>query len=485
MTKYIYIALISLLSTSLALAQNSVDVLRYSQTNVGGTARSLAHGGAFGAVGADFSSLSINPAGIGLYKKSELSLTPTFYLSNTSSDLNGFKGSDRKNNFNMNNYGLVFVAGDKSKKGWKFFQFGVGVNRLANFNHRYQITNENATSSLMSDYQIKAYGQHPDDLDPFSTNLAWYNYLLNDTVRLANGALAYTSPLADGGAYQELNKNTWGSINELTMSFGTTYNDVFYIGGSVGFPFLRYYEETSYMEEDRADTIANFYKFIKDDYLETHGNGVNFKFGVIVRPTGWIRLGLAFHSPTWYSMNDYWYTGMIRYYDDGTNDENESGRPKPDGKYDYNLKTPMKMVGSAAFTLARFLLVSADVEYVDYSSGSLDAHDYRFTEENEQVRKKYKSTLNIKTGAEIRLRPISFRAGLDYFGSPYANDINDGKIWKLSGGIGYRDRQFFLDLAYIYTIKSENYYLYNPDLIDAASLNIYTHQLAMTVGYKF
>jgi len=136
MKNNLYITLIALLSSSFALAQNSVDVLRYSQTNVGGTARSMAHGGAFGAVGADFSSLSINPAGIGLYKKSELSLTPTFYLSNVNSDLNGHSGFDHKNNFNMNNYGLVLVSGSAKKKGWKYFQFGLGVNRLENFNHR-------------------------------------------------------------------------------------------------------------------------------------------------------------------------------------------------------------------------------------------------------------------------------------------------------------------------------------------------------------
>ena len=481
MKKYIYLILISMGSIGLIHAQNSTDVLRYSRTNVGGTARAMGHGGAFGAVGADFSSLSINPAGIGLYKKSELSITPTVYLSNVNSNINGFGGTDKKNNFNMNNYGLVLVSGDAKKKGWKFFQFGVGVNRLANFNHRYFINNENKTSSLISDYQLDAYGKHPDDLDPFSTDLAWYNYLLEDTVRLANGALAYTSPLANGGAYQELSKTTWGSINELNLSFGSTYNDIFYVGGSVGFPFLRYYEESAYMEEDRADTIANFYKFIKDDYLETHGSGVNFKIGVIVRPTGWARFGIAFHSPTWYSMNDYYYSTITRYWDNGTDDKKTS----PDGKYDYNITTPMKLVGSAVFTVARFLLISGDVEYVDYSNGSLDAHSYRFTEENEQIRKKYTAALNIKTGAEIRLRPISFRVGLDYFGSPYADNINDGKMWKVSGGIGYRDRDFFMDLAYVYTIKKEDYYLYNPDLIDPANLEIYTHQIALSIGYKF
>ena len=479
MKNILYIIALILISVSSISAQNSVDVLRFSQTNVGGTARSMAQGGAFGAVGADFSSLSINPAGIGLYKKSEFSATPTFYFSKVKSEMNDYNTDDYKSNFNMNNYGLVLVAGEgKKKQGWKYFQFGVGVNRLANFNNQYLIENDNPTSSMMSDYQMQAFGNNPEDLSPFSTDLAWYHWLL-DTV--ADGSLVYTSPISNGGVYQKLRKTTWGSINELNISFGSTYSDIFYVGASVGFPFLRYFEESMYLEEDKTDTINNFYKYIKDDYLETHGSGVNFKFGVIVRPMGWFRVGLAFHSPTWYSMNDYYYSTMTRYYDNGQHEIKDS----PYGRYDYSLETPMKLIGSTAFTIARFMLISADVELVDYSSGRLSAYDYQFSKENEAVQSKYRATMNYKVGAEIRLRPISFRAGLDYFGSPYADDINDGQIWKASAGIGYRDRSIFVDLAYIYTIKKEDYYLYNPELINPASLDIYTHQLALSVGYRF
>jgi hypothetical protein len=463
-------------------AQNSTEVLRYSRTDLGGTARSMGMGGAFGSIGADFSSLSINPAGIGLYKKSELSLTPTIFISQVSSEMGPYKNDENKSNFSMNNYGLILVAGDgKKAKGFKYFQFGIGVNRLADFNYHSVIENDNPTTSLMSDYQNRAYGKYPDELDPFSTNLAWYHYLLEDTVRTPGGVLAYTSPLANGGVYQKLDKTTWGSINEMTISFGTTYNDAIYVGGSVGFPFLRYFEESMYLEEDKADTIANFYKFIKDDYLETHGNGVNFKVGVIVRPFGWFRVGFAFHSPTWYSMNDYYYSGMTRYYDDGTHDFKES----PHGFYDYSLNTPMKMVGSATITIARFMLISGDVEIVDYSSGTLSAYDYQFQEENEQIRNKYTTAINYKLGAEMRLRPMAFRVGLDYFSSPYANDINDGSLWKASAGLGYRDRDIFVDLAYVYTLKNEDYYMYDPALINATSLDFNTHQLALTIGLRF
>ncbi len=465
------------------LAQNSVDVLRYSRTDLGGTARAMGMGGAFGSVGADFTSLSINPAGIGLYKKSEFTFTPTFYISRAVSNMGDYTSDDSRTNFSMNNYGLILAnpIGGKKNSGWKYFQFGVGVNRLSDFNYNSVIENDNPKTSLMSDYQNQAFGTYPDDLNPFSTGLAWYHYLLEDTVRTGSGVLAYTSPLADGGVYQLQRKKTWGSINELNISFGTTYSDIFYIGGSVGFPFLRYFEENMYMEEDKADTINNFYKFIKDDYLETHGNGVNFKVGLIVRPMGWFRFGLAFHSPTWYSMNDYYYSSMTRYYDDGTHDTKDS----PKGYFDYDLNTPMKLVGSATFTIARFMMISADVEMVDYTRGKLSSYDYQFRDENEQVQSKYQAALNYKLGAEIRLRPMAFRAGVNYFASPYADDINDGRIIKLSAGMGYRDRNIFLDLAYIYTMKKEDYYLYDPKLINPATMDLYAHQVALSVGLRF
>ena len=48
-------------------AQNEIDALRFSSYSSTGTARALAMGGAFSAVGADFSSAWLNPAGLALY----------------------------------------------------------------------------------------------------------------------------------------------------------------------------------------------------------------------------------------------------------------------------------------------------------------------------------------------------------------------------------------------------------------------------------
>ena len=73
------------ISTIAANAQNEVDALRYSTQNLSGTARFSAMGGAFGSLGGEFSALSSNPAGIGMYQVSEFTFTPSFNLNTTTS----------------------------------------------------------------------------------------------------------------------------------------------------------------------------------------------------------------------------------------------------------------------------------------------------------------------------------------------------------------------------------------------------------------
>lgn len=465
-----------------AIAQNDDDILRYSSYQIGGSARSISLGGAVGSMGADFSSLAINPAGIGLYKKSEFSMSPTLYYSNLQSNMNGKTSTGVKDNFNLNNYGIVLVNDLMTDKGWKYFQFAIGVNRLNNYNHYNRIVNENPTTSLMNEYQIQAYGKAPSSLDPFSTDLAWYNYLLEDTIRTSDGVLAYTSPLTNGGARQELKNTTWGSSNELELIFGSSYSDIFYIGGGIGFPFVRYYEQYEYSETDIADTIANFDHFILNKSLETHGSGVNFKLGFIVRPTGFLRIGIAYQSPTWLHLSDIYSSKLTRFDDNGTS----SAKSSPDGNFDYQITTPMKVTGSATFTLNKILMINADLDYLNYSNGRLSSgRTYDFYDENAVMRDKYKSALNVRAGAEIILSPLSFRAGVARYGNPYIDNINDGHYWVASAGIGYRDKILFLDFGASYSIKNEDYYLYDSRIIDPASLAYNDYRFTITAGIKF
>jgi len=83
-----------------AIAQNVDDALRYSQIFYTGTARFMSMSGAFTALGGDLSTLSQNPAGIGVFRSSELSLSPQLFHSKTSASFNGTT-DDYLYNFNL------------------------------------------------------------------------------------------------------------------------------------------------------------------------------------------------------------------------------------------------------------------------------------------------------------------------------------------------------------------------------------------------
>lgn len=74
--KKLYILSALLFLSGLLRAQGYDDILRFSRFTTTGTARSAAMGGAFGALGGDLSTLSTNPAGIGVFRKSEAAFTP-------------------------------------------------------------------------------------------------------------------------------------------------------------------------------------------------------------------------------------------------------------------------------------------------------------------------------------------------------------------------------------------------------------------------
>ncbi|MGL5620626.1 MAG: UPF0164 family protein, partial [Tannerellaceae bacterium] len=90
-----------------AWAQGEMDAYRYSQTEVTGTARSMSMGGAFGALGGDISSIAINPAGMAVFRKSEVATTLSLSGIKTNSNLNGNKMSADKVKFNFDNIGYV------------------------------------------------------------------------------------------------------------------------------------------------------------------------------------------------------------------------------------------------------------------------------------------------------------------------------------------------------------------------------------------
>ncbi|MBW6459042.1 MAG: hypothetical protein K0B08_00565 [Bacteroidales bacterium] len=495
MKRISFITAILLTAAQAVLSQTPADALRYSSLDVGGTARYMGLSGAFGALGADFTTTSTNPAGIALFKSSEISITPAINVGTVESMYNGTSGLDQRSVFHLGNAGIVLASKlktDPKKSGWRNVNFATGINRINNFNFSYEMTGTNTTNSLLDTYVAAANGIDFKDIEDdfygdyaFDLNLAWWTYLLD--FAYPGAVNEYISPIAsESSKLQTKNVDATGSMNEYVFSLGANYNDRLYLGMTLGIPLIRYYETAIYTEENISNSDLKYFRII--DQLETSGTGFNFKLGFIYRASDWFRLGAAFHTPSWFSsMKDYWKVTMSsEFYTPDPDGYTLYKETSPTGSYTYKLQTPMRIQGSMAFIIGNLGLVSADYEFADYTTTRLDASDYSFSDENRAIRNSYTGAHQIRIGTEWRYSIFSFRAGGKYFTSPYQDNLNDGSTFGFSGGAGFRQGWFFMDLAYAYSNTKQDYYFYNIGGIASNPVNntIRRHNVLLTVGVK-
>ena len=478
----IMLAMGGVLLSTFTFGQNEVDALRYSQIIYGGTARFTSMAGAFGALGGDFSTLSTNPAGIGIYRRSEFTFTPSFFHQQTTSHYNGNVIYDDKSNVNFGNAGIVLSYYEpETKNSWKGVMFGFGYNRINNFNNRISMSGKNSTSSLLDVYLSDAtnVGGDTNSMDRFGTQLALYTGAIwQDT---SNG-IFYHHLLAYG-EQQGKSITTSGAMGETVFTLGGNYNDKLYLGATLGIPHIRYEEQSSYQETGDSTALNGFKSFMLNQDLVTTGSGFNFKFGMIYKPVDWFRIGGAIHTPTYYSMHDDWSSNMTTKF---TKPDQSFTSKSPSGLFDYSLSTPMHAIGSIGFVIKKVGLIGADYEFVDYPSAHLRADKYKFLNENKVINEKYTEGNNFRVGTEWRLKPLSIRAGVAYYGSPFKQGAgNDGERIDYTGGIGFKEENFFLDFAYVLSQTSDNYYFYDASKTSSSTNDSKSFKVMMTLGFKF
>lgn len=435
-------------------------------------------GGAFGALGGDISSLSFNPAGIGIYRKGEFTISPGMIDSKTTSTYNGTQGVDNHMNVYLNNCGMVMsfmYGGEMNKPGWRGTMLGISYNRTNNFNNRLTVKGKNDKSSLIDVFSASAAGVDTADLDPFGSQLAYSTGLIT-----SSSPGTYNSVLNSYGNTQQKDVDSRGYMGETAITLGGNYSDKLFLGATFAFPNLRYSENSTYTETIENDSLNTLKSFSYDQNLTTKGTGFNFKFGMIYKPVDWIRIGGAVHTPTYFDLHDSWSSSMKATFDT-VNYEATS----PNGDFDYNLTTPMRAIGSLGFVIMKMGMVGVDYEFVDYSSSSLSSSSFKYFDENTAIRDKYTSASNIRVGTEWRLAPLSLRAGYALYGSPYRSGINDGSRTSYSAGLGFREENFFIDFGYVYTVSSEKYYMYDPMIINAADTKTAGSSYMMTLGIRF
>lgn len=479
MKKKIFVLGLFLSITCGAFAQNYTDALRYSNINYYGTARFMALSGAYGAVGADLSTLSQNPAGMGLYRRSEFTVTPSVVFNKTESEFLGNKTDKRAPYFNLNSIGYVHTIIFRDPKSkLKTLQFGIGVNKLADFNNKIYLTGFNDKSSFLTPYvnQANAANKPAEKLNDFTDGLAYdVNLLYKD-----KNTNLWAIDMPNGQVQQTKYVETTGGLNETVLSAAANIQDKFYVGLTVGLPEIDYTYSSKYIEEDIKNINSNFNSFIRNEYLETKGYGVNAKIGLIYKPVDELRLGLAFHTPTYfYSMKDYYWADMTSHV---TFDKKDYFKQSPESRYEYTLTTPMRLIASATYLIQQKGLISADYEFVDYSTARFDASDYNFQRENDDIKGEFKAGHNFRIGAEWNYDIFAFRGGYRFSSTPYKNGEDLGIVHGISVGAGIHMPNYFIDLSYNRFMSKDDYYLYQS----TAAKNTWTNNvITATLGLKF
>jgi Outer membrane protein transport protein (OMPP1/FadL/TodX) len=479
-----------LLLISAASPQNVDDALRYSTIFYGGTARFMSMGGAFTALGGDMSTLTQNPAGIGVFRSSEISFSPQLFYNSTSANFNSnFK--DYVYNFNLGQLGIVsHLISSSGSSGLINLNFGYSYNKTNNFNQTARIQGISSQNSLADYWADQSNGINYHDLTG-AAGIAYDAWVI-DTIT-GSGASGYGTVFNNYGdnvnsVYGQTIRrriNDQGSMGEHAITIGGNISNKIFFGATLGINTLRYIGHYEHLEQADYILDSGFKDFTYTDHYEDTGTGLSFKLGTIIRPIESLRIGLAIHTPTKYHINEYWYTNISSNFTGNVHHESSD-----EGRFKYTLTTPFRALVGLAVQIKKTALLSADYEFVDYSSAKFDhwGDNYDYTSTNDEIHNTLKPANNFRLGAEYRLDKLYLRGGYGFYGKAFrtGEDNQDLSYNSFSAGIGYREQNISVDFGYTNISNPQRYILYTSNEGSAISdLDIHRNYFSVTVGYKF
>ena len=450
----IFSLLISFYANSQVLGYEDIAVL-LSGENTQGTARTMAMKGAFGALGGDLSTLSINPAGAAIFTSSIAAITLGNNHTNLTTDFYGTLTQNSFDKFNVSQVGglLLFENNDSSSK-YRRIAVGINLNTLNNFH------NEWTASGLITPTWI----DNPTDSSIEYTQIASQKYL----------------------------NVTGGNYTQLNFSFATQYGKSLFLGASFNTYDMAFNERGERMEvaSDGGGNTVDAYEYF---WQEVNGNGFSFSTGIIFKATQNLRLGLSYSSPTWFELNEE--SNMfaededdfVGYYDIIYSNE-EASYTNSYNKvlaYNYRLQTPGKVTGSVAYIFGEKGLISADLTRKNFNGLQLSPN-FEFDYENDNLQALLSSTYQINLGTEWRFKKISFRGGYSYEQTPYTQALDTDNKRGYALGLGYNFGSVSLDIAYDYHEQTD-YYNFYPEFnwVRGAELSKNNDKIMATLAYKF
>jgi len=509
------------------------DALLYMRQNPSGTARTLGLAGANVSLGADFGNLTSNPAGLGFFTKSEVSLTPGVGIGTTSGmqatnaaavGSNFPSLSQTANSFHIASAGLVFAnrrPDNDNTSDWRGGAFALGFTRLADFNQgvRYQnstddnhsffqrlrepYNNGNYTSAEYQNNLDDIYNQHQTRTYTNIDGLA-YGAGLVDQVPIKDpntGAILYyragtPAPLdpndpnyknapaslraaRKGTITQTEDILTKGSLSQFDLGYGGNYRDRLYIGGGVGIVSLNRTRNSTFSESSAGEQ-----DFVSTDYLKTTGTGINARLGVIVKAADALRFGASVQTPTYIRLSEEYSTTLTantKYATTGT----VSSLATAPGTFEYSVTTPFRANGGATLVLGKVGFLTGDVEYLNYASAKFNTtdgtSDQGLNDGNYNIANNYRNVVNLRFGAEARLDVFRLRAGYAYYSDPYKSSISPRNQNYYSAGAGIRTKSYFVDVAGVYLDTKEQYQPYSLAYVAPPTVNLTQNRVTVSV----
>ena len=497
----------ALMATAYANGQTAADAFLFSENNYEGTARTMAMGNAFTALGGDIGSATFNPAGTAVANYSQFSFTPGLTFSSNTTQGIPFNGEEltyfqRKMQSNttaltLPQIGMTMNWNTNRRFGLKNISIGFSVNKTNAWNEDVYASGTNRNTSFMGSMAYWANGliadnlgsEHAFDSQPWRDVVAYQSgmispYATDKDGDLFIGASESLFPEGDivipGKLLQTYGRNVQGDKFEYLFNVAANFSDFIYIGASFGlnsltYNYMEYFKEVADdpldFENVFSDAQGNEYKAYFKNMLfkynyNASGAGYFGKIGVIVTPGAGFRIGAAIQTPTMMNIYEEWcYSGETAFTDSKFNAQATS----PWGDFEYNIISPYRANFGLAYTIGNIAVISADYEFADYGQMKFDTNSYEreyFEELNTQIKSEYGISHMVRAGVEVKpISTFAIRAGYNMITSPEKN-LPMTMRHNASFGLGYiSNGSFFADVACRYNFTTTEKFMPYADYI--------------------
>lgn len=525
MRKYIAMAVLSLAVVP-AAAQDTYENARVLGSDLNGTARYVGMGGAMEALGADISTISTNPAGIGLFRRGWIGISAGLV---SQQDVTKFDNLS-KTNLSFDQVGFVWAnrTGEAS-----FVNFGFNYHKSRNFDQILQASNRFARhngqgaslgklafakSTKGSDtnggydlgYNTKSKTwmgyRNPQENSEYAYPFTQWDYLYTNAYNMDDVNDPKGANIFSEASDYYFDRAHRGWIADFDFNLSGNINNRFYWGLTIGVHSVNYKGYSVYDEMMIDANDQEIGTLVLEDERKISGSGADVKLGVIVLPIDGspFRIGASVTTPTWYKLKsrnntkifNHTYTGDYASRLPANLDLWGYSDLASEDSYDFKFNTPWKFGFSLGHTIDNFLALGASYEYSNYSAtnsrifnGIFDGRGSEQTDDdrimNNHADRTLKGVSLLKVGAELKPAPeFAVRLGYNYQSAAYekngfrdtqldspgtyfsstADYVNWDATHRITCGVGYRFGKLGLDLAYQYSTTNGTFYPFQPNV---------------------